>query len=303
MLTHRQLRYFVEIVDAGSFSLAAERLFIAQSALSRQVREMERELQVPLLERDARHLEMTPAGRSLYSDARRILAALEGAAASAANAQRGTEGTLQLLHSSSVPLHEPILALLRQHVEKYPGVVIEVSQASSEHQALDIHEGRADVGLARSPILRRYGNVNYAPLYEERLVVAVPPAHALCSRSRVAVAELRQESFVATPHLERGGLSHRVAELCREAGFQPTPAAVRSRKWSQLALVQGGFGIAIVPESMGRLAPEGLRLIPLEDPGGMTQVLALWRRDAPVLTLRFADALVQALGRPAGGCS
>jgi len=299
MLTHRQLRYFVEIVDAGSFSLAAERLFIAQSALSRQVREMESELQVPLLERDARHLDMTPAGRSLYADARRILAALEDATANAANAQRGTQGTLQLLHSSSVPLHGPVLALLQQHARQHPGVVIEVSQASSEHQALDIQEGRADVGLARAPILRRYGRVRYQPLYQERLVVALPPAHALCGRSGVGIADLRQERFVALPHLERGGLSHRVAELCREAGFQPLPASVRSRKWSQLALVQGGFGIAIVPESMGRLAPEGVHLLPLRETDATTQVLALWRDDAPALARHFADALCQALGPPA----
>ncbi|WP_036593166.1 LysR family transcriptional regulator [Ottowia thiooxydans] len=296
MLTHRQLRYFVEIVDAGSFSLAAERLFIAQSALSRQVREMERELEVLLLERDARHLEMTPAGRSLYADARRILAALEDAAANVANAQRGTEGTLQLLHSSSVPLHEPVLGMLRQHAEQYPGVVVEVSLASSEHQALDVHEGRADVGLARSPILRRYGSLNYATLYKEPLMVAVPPGHTLSSRRCVAVAELSQELFVSVPHLERGGLSHRVAELCRVAGFQPIPATVRSRKWSQLALVQGGFGIAIVPESMGRLAPEGVCLLPLEGTDCTTQVLAVWRRDAPVLAQRFAEALIAALG-------
>lgn len=300
MLTHRQLRYFVEIVDAGSFSLAAERLFIAQSALSRQVREMEHELKVPLLERDARHLEMTPAGRSLYADARRILAALDDAAASAVHAQRGTEGTLHLLHSSSVPLHGPILALLHRHADQHPGVVVEVSQASSEHQALDIHEGRADVGLARAPILRRYGNVNYVPLAEEPLVLAVSASHRLADRSSVPVAELRDERFIATPHLERGGLSHRVAELCRAAGFQPVAAAVRSRKWSQLALVQGGFGIAVVPESMGRLAPEGVRLLALEGPDCATQVLAMWRRDASPMAQRFADALVQALGQPPG---
>lgn len=303
MLTHRQLRYFVEIVDAASFSLAAERLFIAQSALSRQVREMERELQVPLLERDTRHLEMTAAGRSLYADARRILAALEEAAASATHAQRGTQGTLQLLHSSSVPLDASILAMLRHHANVHPGVSVEISQASSEQQALDIHGGRADVGLARAPILRRYGGVHYAPLYEEPLVVVVPAGHALAGRAAVSVSELRHERFVATPHLERGGLGHRVGELCRAHGFQPVATTVRSRKWAQLALVQGGFGIAIVPESMGRSAPDGACLVPLEGEGCTTAVLALWRQDASALVRRFTDALQGTLGGKAGASS
>ncbi|MFT3814722.1 MAG: LysR family transcriptional regulator [Acidovorax sp.] len=291
MLTHRQLRYFVEIVDAGSFSLAAERLFVAQSALSRQVREMERELQVTLLERDTRHLEATAAGRSLYADARRILAALEAAAANAAHAQRGTEGTLQLLHSSSVPLNARLLAALRLHAQQHRGVSLDIAQASSEHQALEIHEGRADVGLARGPILRRYGGVRYAPLYEERLVALVPEGHALSERADIALTELQNERFVATPHIDRGGLSHRVAELCREHGFSPKSALVCSRKWAQLTLVQGGFGIAIVPESMAAMAPKGVCRVEFQGIGCTSTVLAMWRHEASPLVARFVEIL------------
>jgi len=108
------------------------------------------------------------------------------------------------------------------------------------------------------------------------------------------VAELRAERFVAVPHIERGGLSHRVAELCRGQGFQPIAAGVRSRKWSQLALVQGGFGIAIVPRSMARLAPAGVRCPPLAGEGCTSGVLAMWRRDAPEMVQRFTCLLVGA---------
>ncbi len=300
MLTHRQLRYFVEIVDAGSFSLAAERLFVAQSALSRQVREMERELGVTLLERDTRHLAMTAAGRSLHGDARRILIALEGAAASAVHAQRGTEGTLQLLHSSSVPLDPRLLAVLQRHAQLHPGVSVEVAQASSEHQALEIHEGRADVGLARGPVLRRHAGVQHTPLYDERLVAVLPEGHAMAGGRQVPLSVLRGERFVATPHVERGGLSQRVAELCRAQGFQPQPALVRSRKWAQLALVQAGFGIAIVPESMGRMAPRGVRVLALRGDECTCSVLALWRHDAPALVRRFVELLRQQAPAAAG---
>jgi len=304
MLTHRQLRYFVEIVDAGSFSLAAERLFIAQSALSRQVREMELALQVSLLDRDARGLQMTPAGRSLYADAQKILGALTDAMARATHAQRGTDGTLQLLHSSSVPFTPALLTLLARHTAQHPGVAIEIAQASSEQQALDIAEGRADLGLARAPILRRRAALHYAALYQEALVLAVPAGHALAGQASASVAALRGERFVATPHPERGGLGHAVAELCRAHGFAPQPAAVRSRKWAQLALVQGGMGIAIVPASMGVLAPEGVRVLPLIDPGCTSGVLALWRHDAPALVQRFATDLQAAFNLDSAvGCA
>ncbi|KAB2899774.1 MAG: LysR family transcriptional regulator [Burkholderiaceae bacterium] len=295
MLTHKQLRYFVDIVDAGSFSLAAERLFIAQSALSRQVKDMEQALQVPLLERGTRHLAVTPAGQSLYDDARRILAALQQATVNARHAQRGIEGTVRLLHASSVPLTPALQAFLRSHLDRHPGVSVEVSQSSSEHQALDIAEGRADVGLARDPVLRRYPGMHYVPLYTEPLVVALPPDHALAQASEVALDDLRGEAFVATPHLDRGGLSHCVAQLCRAAGFEPRGARVRSRKWSQLALVQAGFGVAVVPASMGQLRPPGVATRPLAGDGSRTTVLALWREDASALVRQFAEALAPAL--------
>ena len=201
-----------------------------------------------------------------------------------------------MLHSSSVPLENRLLAWLRRYADDNPAVTIEVSQASSETQALDIHEGRADLGLACEPILRRHGGVRHAPLHEEPLVGLVPADHALAGRTRIALAELRAERFVATPHLERGGLSHRVAELCAAAGFEPFPASVRSRKWTQLALVQGGFGVAVVPESMGRLAPEGVRVLRLGETC-TTAVVALWRHDAPARVQRFAGALLHAMER------
>lgn len=291
MLTHKQLRYFVDIVDAGSFSLAAERLYIAQSALSRQVKEMETQLQVPLLERGTRQLEMTPAGRSLYADARQILRALDAAALGARQAQRGIEGTVQLLHSSSVPLSPVLLGALRPHALRCPGVAIEVAQASSEHQALDIAEGRADIGLARAPVLRRHPGVGQAPLFDEPLVALLPAAHALAGRARLRLAELRDQPFVALPHRERGGLSHAVAELCRAEGFEPVGAQVRSRKWSQLALVQAGFGLAIVPASMAALAPAGVRALPLDGEGCRSGVLVLWREGGPRHALALRESL------------
>ncbi|MBV7426613.1 MULTISPECIES: LysR family transcriptional regulator [unclassified Acidovorax] len=294
MLTHKQLRYFVDIVDAGSFSLAAERLFIAQSALSRQVKDMEQALQVPLLERGTRHLQATPAGRSLYADARRILADLQQAAVNARDAQRGIEGTVHLLHASSVPLTPALQSFLRRHLAQHPGVSVEVSQSSSEHQAPDIAQARADMGLARAPVLRRYPGMHYEPLYTEGLVVALPPGHALAQAPEIALGDLRGESFVATPHLDRGGLSHHVAQLCRAAGFEPRSARVRSRKWSQLALVQGGFGVAVMPESLAAWAPPGVPVRPLAgSTGHRTAVLVLWRQDAAPLVQQFADAMVR----------
>lgn len=276
----KQLRYFVEIVDAGSYSLAAERLFIAQSALSRQVKEMEALLQVTLLERKPRHVEPTPAGLAFYARARRILAELADASAQARHVARGGEGAVRLLHSSSVPLGPRCCQALRLWQAGQPGMRIEISQASSEQQSLEIEEGRADLGLAREPVLRRYANVVIEPLAEEPLLAAVAASHPLAERPAVALAALRDEPFVALPHHERGGLSYRVAQLCQASGFYPRAAGALSRKLTQLALVEAGFGVAVVPASMAALAPAGVRCVALADAGATSRVVLLSRRHA-----------------------
>ncbi len=292
----KQLRYFVEIVDAGSYSLAAERLFIAQSALSRQVKDMETLLQVALLERKPRHVEPTPAGQAFYASARRILAELADASAQARHVQRGGEGTVRLLHSSSVPLGPGWCRLLCAWQAERPALRIEISQASSEQQSLDIEEGRADLGLAREPVLRRYANVAIAPLAEEPLVLAVAASHPLAARDRVALADLRDEPFVALPHHERGGLSYRVAQLCQASGFYPRAAGAISRKVAQLALVEAGFGVAVVPASMVALAPAGVRCVALADPDATTRVVLLSRRDAGEAVSALREGLLQEAG-------
>lgn len=112
------------------------------------------------------------------------------------------------------------------------------------------------------------------------------------------LSALRDEAFAALPHAERGGLSHGVAELCRAHGFYPRSARVTSRKWSQMALMAlmgAGFGIAVLPLSMGQGAPSGVRLVPLDGDDVETLVLALYRPDSTPLVLNFVEALRQAV--------
>ena len=292
----KQLRYFVEIVDAGSFSLAAERLFIAQSALSRQIRDMEVALQVELLVRKPRHVEPTAAGQAFYDSARRILSELADAATQARNVQRGGEGGLRLLHSSSVVLTPQLCAWLQHWQAQHPAVRYEIAQASSEQQSVDIEEGRADLGLAREPVLRRYPNIRIDPLHEERLVVAIGVNHPLARQESLALQALRETPFVSLLHPERGGLSYRVAQLCQASGFYPIAAGAISRKLSQLSLVAAGFGVAVVPESMQYLAPDGVRFVPLSDAGATTRAVVLTRRDAPAAVAGLRALALSSIG-------
>jgi len=148
----------------------------------------------------------------------------------------------------------------------FPGITLDISQASSELQALEIEEGRADLGLARLPILRKHPHLLTLPLYEEKLVVAVALQHRLAQRQKIAIAELQDELFVSMPHRDRGGLSYLVAERCIAHGFFRSCCAPHRARQSLLSLVNANFGIAIVPDSMRAIAVSGVAFIDLTKP-------------------------------------
>lgn len=95
----------------------------------------------------------------------------------------------------------------------------------------------------------------------------------------MALAALAGETFVSIPHLQRGGLSYRAAELCLGAGFYPRPARALSRKTSQLQLIEAGFGVALVPASMRAIAPPAVSFMSLAEAEAYSEVALAWRRD------------------------
>lgn len=291
MLSTRQLRYFVEIVETGSFSAAAERLFVAQSALSRQIKDMERQLNTPLFERTARQPRLTAAGLAFHPRARSLLHELTKASELATQVGTGQLGTLRLSHSSTVPMSGRLLSAIGTYLDQHPGVSMDIATLSSEAQLDALAEGRLDIGLLRLPVLRQREGVQVLALYTERLLLAVPPHHrlALDKSTAIDLAQLKDEAFISIPHPQRGGLSYRSAELCMRQGFFPKAARVMSRKTTQLQLIQAGFGIALLPESMQDIAPPGVHFLPLADADCQSTVALAYRQAPPALVQHFID--------------
>ncbi|WKL50932.1 LysR family transcriptional regulator [Pseudomonas kielensis] len=298
MLSTRQLRYFVEIAECGSFSAAAERLFIAQSALSRQIKDMENRLQTPLFERTARQPRLTAAGQAFLPRARSLLSELLKASEMATQVGNGQLGTLRLSHSSTVPMSGRVLGGISAYLEQQTDVSMDIVKLSSEAQLQELAEGRLDVGLLRLPVLRQREGVQIIELYRERLLLAVPPGHALARNTPeqgIGLGQLKELPFISIPHPQRGGLSYLSAELCMRQGFFPKAARVVSRKTTQLQLIQAGFGIALLPESMQDIAPPDIHFLPLADPGCYSSVALACRQDPTALVQQF----VEHMSRPA----
>lgn len=292
MPTLKQIRYFLSVAELGGFTQAAAAMFIAQPALSRQIAQLETELGFPLFQREARGVSLTAAGQLYRERVHQIQEQLTAAAEAGALLAQGKAGVLRLLHSSSTPVGS-LMPTIHAFLEQSPGASIHLDRVASELQLQEVAEGRADLGVIRLPVLGREPRVQLRELVAERLWVLLPDGHPLAGRSQLGIAELREQSFVAAVHRERGGLARRVTDLCLQRGFVPATARVISRKTSMLDLVAAGFGIAVVPASMLGLRQTGITPIPLADPDALAQRALVLPQQAHPLAQAFAELLME----------
>lgn len=296
----RQIQYFLTVADLGGFTPAAATLFIAQSALSRQISQLEEELGFVLFEREPRGVRLTPAGAVYRERVASIPKTLTAAAEEGLQLARGEAGVLRLLHSSTIPASS-LMPVLEQFTAARPQARIDLDRASSEEQVLLVANGTADVGIIRLPVLRRDARLRMVELAAERLWLALPAGHALVKEGEgneppgVAIARLRDELFVSAVYREQGGLARVVTDLCLKRGFVPQTARIVSPKTSMLNLVAAGRGIAIVPERMTTLRMEGIRYLPLTDADAVSTCALLLPQQATPLGEAFA-ALLRAAG-------
>src|SRR5215472_11751712 len=172
----RHLRYFVAVAEALSFRGAAEKLRMAQPPLSAQIKALEAELGVQLLERTTRSVTLTHAGRVFLEEARAVLAASTQAGQRAQQAHHGLAGTLRV--GIIAPVAGGWLAgTLRRFRQRYPGVQLSLFDLTSTEQLRRLHDQELDAGLLRPPIT--YPELDYKFVGESRQVLALPAGHPL----------------------------------------------------------------------------------------------------------------------------
>lgn len=279
----RHLRYFDAVARTLHFGLAAEQVHVAQPALSRAVRQLERELGVTLLRRTTRTVELTEAGRVYVAEVRTILRRIEEATRAARQAEAGITGTIRVgLTGSASYGYLPRLAHALS--EALPQVHLQVStEMLTPDQERALTAERLDLAVLRPPLTT--GGLDHAVVADEGLLLAVPDGHTLASAAEpVPVRALRGERFVLYAASTGSVVLEAVQRACRAAGFEPDPAHQVAETSTMLALVAAGLGVALVPEAAGALTLPGVTFRRTDSP--VTVALALaWRRDddSPVL--------------------
>ncbi|WP_029252807.1 LysR family transcriptional regulator [Paraoerskovia marina] len=266
----QQLRYVVAVAELSSFTKAAARCFVVQSALSHQIKALEKELGVALFARTSRRVELTAAGRAFLPGARASLDAAERAgdeAAAAAGEVRGrlTVGMIPTVTAVSVP------AVLKEFRDAHPHVRVALQVGGSDTIAAEIAAGETDVGLLGLPAGREPRGVDWREIGTDRLVAVLARQHRLADHESIGIDDLAQEAFadfpVGSPGRAQSDLAFSAAGISRDVPFEAMSTEIL------LDLARENLAVTLLPSRYVR-AVDGLVAVPVVDGPSRVEYLA-----------------------------
>ncbi|HEY9367388.1 LysR family transcriptional regulator [Streptomyces sp.] len=284
----RRLQYFVAVVEEGGFTRAAARLHLSQPGLSAQIRQLEKDLGQPLLDRSGRTVTPTEVGRAVLPYARAALAAVEGARQAVDEYTGLLRGrvTLGVVSGASGQAFE-LPALLADFRDAHPRVEISLTEDSSERMRAALLAGELDVALLGTADAEPPPGLSYRVVVDEPLVAAVAAADPLAGRAydplvgrgEVPLAELAGRPLICLP---RGAGVRAVLErACARAGFAPRVAFEAAAPQVLQQLAARGLGVAVLPWGEKGPVPDDLCVLHIVRPALRGRVALAWRSDGP----------------------
>lgn len=262
----RTLQYFIAVAELLSFSAAADKLGISQSAVSRQIQLLEQELQLRLFDRVGRKVFLTAAGRDLLERGYEVRKGLASLAERAGELSAGSQGTLRV-GATPQTLESLLARILPRFMQKHPDVRIDLLEGGSGNLVRALGEGRIDLAVGA---LDRDEGLASRPLFPLVVLVALPGDHRLSSRKVVEVEELAGEPVLL---LREGFMTRRIFDgACQVSHITPRVLLESGSPHCLLALVDSGLGVGVIPSTV-RIAKEHPRVVPLAQRG---RVLGMW---------------------------
>ena len=291
----RHLRYFVAVAEELHFRRAAERLYVAQPAVSEQVRKLEDELGVRLFDRTHRSVSLTPAGSALLEEARRVLHQAEIARMAARNAAEGTPDSLRIGHLPDL-LPRSVARAMRMLGAAGAHMQIRLQTGPALRLIAELRAHQLDAVIVGLPVPANGLRITRAG--GERAVAALPTGHPHASAESLSLRRLAPERVIVLPRDSNPAFHNAVVAMCRDAGLSPDFVEVgEARTDHALLAVASGGGMALLPESAAEhhVVP-GVRCVPVDraEPAFESAVLTLPGTNDAMVTARFLRAIVQA---------
>jgi DNA-binding transcriptional LysR family regulator len=271
----RQLRYFVEIAEQGSFTKAAETLAVAQPALSTQIRKLEAEFSAKLFVRTKHGVALTGIGSDVLAQARRAIDEADATKRTALIAGDAASARLGVGFTRFFPFVS-IGKILRAVRGDHPNVRIDLTETDSDKQIDLVRGGALDIGFVHFDATADYRNLEVVEMSTELLSVVVSNRHRFAARRQIALAELADEEFImqTSAHTD---IRNRLLAVCRRAGFEPRIVQESDDFSLRLGLVAAGMGVALVSSGARALRVRGLHFISVV-PRHSYRYAAIYRR-------------------------
>ncbi|WAT25921.1 LysR family transcriptional regulator [Pseudomonas sp. GXZC] len=275
----RHLWLFLAVAEEQNFGRAAKRLGMSQPPLSEQIQVLEQALKVQLFERSRRGAKLTPVGAAILPAVRKFAEQLERLELAVEEAVAGQSGMLTI-GAISTAMFDVLPGLIDQLKQQYPHLTVSVREIDSVEALPALEAGDIDLAFARLD-----GDLGPAiqslPVREDRLMVALPSDHPLVARSRISLSSLASEPLVMFSRKVSPVYFDNLIATCRASGFSPRVLHEVRSVASQIAFVSCGQGIALVPASLKKLAPDNVVLRPLTQKLNVVTTAVAWNSERP----------------------
>jgi DNA-binding transcriptional LysR family regulator len=284
----RHLRYFIAVAEDLHFGRAAERLHIAQSALSQQILSLESELGVSLLHRTKRRVQLTAAGVGFLEDARSIMMQVGQAKERSQRVARGEIGQVRI-GFTILSLHSVLPPILQSLRQSYLEVQITLHEMTTQAQLEALRTEQIDVGFLHPPVPN--ANLELVNLKTETMWVVLSNQHPLAQRQRLTLRSLCHSPLIIHPRHEGVVLYDQILQLYDQVNCQPTIVQEAMTSPTRIGLVAAGLGITFVPESLCALNYPGVVYKKLS--GAMPQLAyaIAWQRENTMPLIQYFRTL------------
>jgi len=291
----RHLRYFVAVAEALSFTKAAEKLRLAQPSLTRQVRNLEDEIGVRLLDRTNNHVTLTEEGRMFLFDSKKLLAQCAESVAAVQRMKRGESPDLNIGYVASI--HYGMLpATLGAFRKLRPTVALNLYDMTSAEQYVALEVRKIDLGFVGvRPSLSGHTFLSECVAHD-KMLVALHAGHPLSKKREVRLSELATQFFVTGSVKTHPGTREWLVESCRGAGFAARVLQEAENASTAILFVADGLGVALVPPYVAELPHDGVVFRPLV-PALLRESTIAWREDNLSKPLQDYIEIVKDLSR------
>jgi DNA-binding transcriptional LysR family regulator len=273
----RHLRYFVAVAEMLNFTKAAEKLRLAQPSLTRQIRNLEEEIGVQLLNRSKSHVALTVEGRSFLVDARRLLALATESVAAVQRLSRGETGQLNIGYVSNFNF-DLLPKTLGAFREGFPHIALNLFDMTPAEQLRALEARKIDLGFVgfRPSVITK--DLQWECLARHKTIVAIPQNHLLAKKLKIKLTDLKAMFFVGMSEKTHPGFRDWLCEVCRPADFTPRILQDAEIEPGLMRFVAEGLGVTLAREQMKNLPHPGVVFRPLS-PAVRTDYCIAWNRD------------------------